>query len=145
MATLTPYLCAMDAAAALDFYTRAFGAEETVRWTDPATGAIGHAEFVVEGARVMIADEWPDGGVYSPTTIGRTPVSLVLEVEDVDVFFERAVAAGATVERPVEAAAHGRGGWLVDPFGHRWHITGAEPGTSKAELQDAVGDEYVIS
>ncbi|TDE00135.1 VOC family protein [Jiangella asiatica] len=145
MATLTPYLCAKDAAAALDFYVRAFGAEETTRWTDPQTGTIGHAEFVVDGARVMIADEWPDGGVFSPTTIGRTPVSLVLQVQDVDAFFERAVAAGATVERPVTDSPHGRGGWLFDPFGHRWHISGPETPASRQELQDAVGDEYVIS
>lgn len=144
MATVTPYLCANDAAAALAFYVAAFGAEETSRWTDPDTGAIGHAEFVVDGARFFIADEWPDGGVYSPTTIGRTPVSFVLDVDDVDAFFDRAVAAGAVIDRPVEDSPHGRGGWLYDPFGHRWHIS-AETPVSAEQLQEQVGDEYVIT
>lgn len=145
MATVTPYLCAEDTAAALEFYAAAFGAVETSRWTDPATGTVGHAEFTVQGARVMIADEWPDGGVYAPTP-GRSSVSLVLEVDDVDGLFERAVAAGATVDRPVTDSPHGRGGWLYDPYGHRWHLTApSPPDVSKAELQSAVGDDYVIS
>lgn len=144
MATVTPYLCAKDAAAALDFYAAAFGAVETTRWTDPDTGAIGHAEFTVDGASVMISDEWPEGGVYGPDP-GRTAVSLVLTVDDVDGLFERAVAAGATVDRPVTDSPHGRGGWLYDPFGHRWHICEPEPDISKDELRAAVGDEYEIS
>ncbi|WP_116948023.1 VOC family protein [Jiangella endophytica] len=144
MATVTPYLCAKDAAAALDFYVAAFGAVETTRWTDPDTGTIGHAEFTVQGARVMIADEWPEGGVYGPDP-GRTAVSLVLTVDDVDGVFERAVAAGARVDRPVTDSPHGRGGWLYDPFGHRWHLTTPEPDITKDELRSAVGDDYVIS
>lgn len=145
MATVTPYLCAKDAAAALDFYAAAFGAVETTRWTDPETGTIGHAEFTVGGARIMIADEWPEGGVYSPATIGRTSVSLVLEVDDVDAFFGRAVRAGATVDRPVTDSPHGRGGWLFDPFGHRWHVASPDEPVSKEEQQDAVGDSYTIT
>ncbi|PSL05194.1 PhnB protein [Haloactinopolyspora alba] len=144
MTTVTPYLCANGAVDALEFYVRAFGAEETSRWTDPDTGTIGHAEFVVDGARFYIADEWPAGGVYGPTP-GRTSVSLVLQVDDVDAFFDRAVAAGATVDRPVTDSPHGRGGWLFDPFGHRWHITGVVRPMSADELQQRVGDEYVIS
>ncbi|RIQ18896.1 VOC family protein [Jiangella rhizosphaerae] len=144
MATVTPYLCARNAAAALDFYAAAFGAVETTRWTDPSTGTIGHAEFTVEGARIMLADEWPEGGVYAPDP-GRSSVSLVLEVGDVDGLFERAVAAGATVDRPVADSPHGRNGWLVDPFGHRWNLTAPEPDVSTDDLRAAVGDDYVIS
>lgn len=144
MATVTPYICAKDAAAALDFYATAFGAVETTRWTDPDTGTIGHAEFTVDGARIMISDEWPEGGVYAPDP-GRTAVSLVLTVDDVDAFFERAVRAGATVDRPVTDSPHGRGGWLYDPFGHRWHIAAPEEQVAKDDLQRAVGDDYVIS
>ncbi|SDU30465.1 VOC family protein [Jiangella alkaliphila] len=144
MATVTPYLCAKDTAAALEFYAAAFGAVETSRWTDPATGTIGHAEFTVEGAVLMIADEWPEGGVYAPDP-GRTAVSLVLTVDDVDGLFARAIAAGATVDRPVTDSPYGRGGWLYDPFGHRWHLTAPSADVSKDELREAVGDEYVIS
>lgn len=144
MATVTPYLCAKDTAAALEFYAAAFGAVETARWTDPSTGAIGHAEFTVEDARVMIADEWPAGGVYAPEP-GRSSVSLVLEVSDVDGLFERAVAAGATVERPLTDSPAGRGGWLRDPFGHRWNLSASAPPVTKDELRAAVGDDYVIS
>ncbi|HEY9410627.1 MAG TPA: VOC family protein [Jiangellaceae bacterium] len=145
MVSVTPYLCAADAAAALDFYTRAFDAVETTRWTDPQTHAIGHAEFDIGDTHLMIADEWPAGGVYSPTTVGRTTVSLVIEVDDADAVFERAVAAGATVDRPIEDSPHGRNGWLVDPFGHRWNIAGPAAPLSAAELQEAVGDAYTIT
>lgn len=145
MSTITPYLCAHDASAALDFYARAFGAVETTRWTDPEKGTIGHAEMMVGGARFMIADEWPEGGVFSPTTVGRSTVSLVLEVDDADAVFDQAVAAGATVDRPVADSPHGRNGWLVDPFGHRWNVNGPAAPMSATELQEAVGDEYVIS
>ena len=145
MVTATPYLCVAGASAALDFYASAFGAEEVSRWTDRETGMIGHAEFVIDGARFFLADEWPEGGVYSPATIGRTPVSFVLEVEDVDAVFQQVVAAGATVERPVADSPHGRNGWLFDPFGHRWSISAHDPGKSATDLQNEVGDEYVIT
>lgn len=145
MVTVTAYLCVRDAAAALDFYARAFGANETSRWTDPETGTIGHAEFVIDGARFFLADEWPEGGVHSPTTIGHTPVSLVLEVDNVDVVFRHAVEAGAVVERPLADSPHGRGGWLFDPFGHRWHVTAEASEGSAEDLQEAVGDAYVIT
>lgn len=145
MTTLTPYLCAHDAAAALDFYALAFGAVETMRWTNPSDGSIGHAELDIGGAVVMVSDEWPEGGVFSPRTVGRTTVSLVLEVDDADAAFERAVAAGATVDRPVTDSPHGRNGWLVDPYGHRWNITGPAAPMSPTELQEAVGDTYVIT
>ena len=123
MSTLTPYLCCADAAAAISFYAAALGAAEVERWTAD-DGRIGHAELDVTGNRIFLADEHPEIDVVSPTTLGRTPVSLVLEVPDADAAVERAAAAGASVERPVTDQPGGRrGGWVVDPFGHRWNLT----------------------
>ena len=100
MSTLTPYLCCADAVAAIAFYQAAFGAVEVERWTAD-DGRIGHAQLDVRGSAVYLADEHPEIGVVSPTTLGRTPVSFVLAVPDADAAVDRAVAAGATVERPV--------------------------------------------
>jgi PhnB protein len=123
MSTLTPYLCCSDAAAAIAFYGSALGATEIERWTAD-DGRIGHAELDIAGNRVYLADEHPEIGVVSPTTLGRTPVALVLEVPDADAAVTRAVAAGATVERPVADHPGGRrAGWIVDPYGHRWNLT----------------------
>lgn len=145
MATVTPYLAVDDAAAAIEFYERAFGAEETMRMAG-ADGNVGHAEISVGGARIFLADEWPDGGVYGPKRYGGAPVSLVLQVDDVDAVFERAVAAGATVERPVADQPYGeRSGWLVDPYGHRWSIGTTTERLSADELRERVGSSYEVT
>lgn len=128
--TITPYLCVKDAASALDFYTCAFGAVETSRMHDDS-GRISHAEFAIGDAVLMISDEHPEINVFSPETIGGSPVLLVLNVADVDALFAQAVAAGATVDRPLQDSFEGalRTGKLADPFGQRWMIT-----TQKGEL-----------
>src|SRR3954471_23925662 len=100
MNTLTPYLCCADAGAAITFYQLAFGAVEVERWTED-DGRIGHAQLDIQGKKINLVYENLDIGVVSPSTLGRTPVSLVLEVADADAAVERAVTAGATVERPV--------------------------------------------
>jgi PhnB protein len=121
--TATPYLCAKDAASAIEFYEEAFGATETTRMTD-TSGKVGHAEFKIGDADFMISDEWPEGGVLSPQSLGGTPVAIYLQVDDVDALAKQAVAAGASLVRPVEDQFHGnRTGVLVDPFGHRWMIS----------------------
>jgi PhnB protein len=118
----TPYLCVKDAAKALDFYKKAFGASELMRMGEPG-GKIGHAEIKIGEAIIMLADEFPDYGYLSPQSIGGTPVSMMIYVEDVDGFVNKAVAAGATVMRPVEDQFYGdRSAQLEDPFGHRWHF-----------------------
>jgi PhnB protein len=128
MSSLTPYLCCANAAAALDFYTAAFGAIEIERWTGD-DGRIGHAELDLGGSRMYLADEYPEIGVHGPSEPGRTPVSLVLEVPDVDATVTAAVDLGGVVERPIDAQPGGRrAGWLVDPFGHRWNLTSAPTG-----------------
>ena len=120
--TLTPYMTVKDARAALDFYARAFGAIERLRIDGPG-GRIGHAEITIGDSCVMLADEHPEVDALGPSTVGGTPVSLHLYVADVDAVVAIAVAAGATLTRPVADQFYGdRVGGITDPFGHRWHI-----------------------
>jgi PhnB protein len=143
---LTPYLAVTDASAAIDFYVRAFGGTEVSRWTDTSTGKIGHAELALGDARLFLADEWPEGGVLAPQAGAGSAVSLVLEVNDADAVFDRAVELGAKVDRPVTDQAYGeRGGWLFDPFGHRWGISSKVEQLSDGEIQERVGAEYRIT
>ena len=141
-----PYLCCRDAARALDFYARAFGAVETMRLAEPG-GRIGHAEFRLGDAVIMLSDEYPERKVLSPQTLGGTPVATHLYVDDVDAFCARAVAAGATLARPVADQFYGdRSGQLEDPFGHRWFVATHVEDVPAAEVQrryDAMmkGDE----
>jgi PhnB protein len=121
-ASVTPYLVVSGAARAIEFYTRAFGAKELHRLDGP-NGTIGHAEIQVGSSRIMLADEMPSMGAKAPTTIGGTPVHLLLYVPDVDQVFDRAVKAGATLTRAVQNQFYGdRAGNLTDPFGHSWTI-----------------------
>lgn len=124
---ITPYLICKNAAAAIDFYTRAFGAEELFRIG--GDGMIGHAEMKVGNAIFMLADEFPPNA-QSPETIGGSPVSLYIYVEDVDAFCEKAVAEGLEVLKPVADQFYGdRTGHFKDPFGHLWAF-----GTHKEDL-----------
>jgi len=130
-----PYIIVRDAASALDFYGRAFGAEEKFRLTDPA-GSIGHAEIAIGDSIVMLADEHPEWGAVSPVSLGGTPVSLHLSVADADASAERAVAAGATLLRPVEDQFHGnRSGMVADPYGHKWMLSQQTETVSPEEMQ----------
>ena len=120
--TATPYLIIKDAASAIEFYKKAFGATELMRMADPS-GKIGHAEIRIGNSPIMLADEVPGMGYRSPQSLGGSPVSILLYVEDVDAVFSQAVAAGAKVERPVQDQFYGdRSGGVTDPFGHVWHI-----------------------
>jgi PhnB protein len=122
--TVTPYLCVPDTAQAIAFYQAAFGATEVFRITDPA-GRISHAEIQIGGVPLYVSDEFPEIRVLSPATLGGSPVMLVMDVADVDALFAQAVAAGATIDRPVADQFDGalRNGKLVDPFGHRWMLS----------------------
>ena len=120
--TLTPYLTIRNAAAALDFYKRAFGADETFRIASP-DGKIGHAEIRIGDSAIMLSDEFPEMGARGPESIGGSPVMLHLYVENVDALVDRAVQAGGKLERPVADQFYGdRGGLITDPFGHKWWI-----------------------
>jgi PhnB protein len=120
--TATPYLIVQGAAQAIDFYKAAFGATELFRMEGPG-GKIGHAEIKIGDSPIMLADEHPDMGAVSPTTLGGSPVHMLLYVADVDAAFPRAVDAGAEISRPLQNQFYGdRSGTVKDPFGHTWTI-----------------------
>ena len=119
---VSPYLIVDGAAAAIDFYTSVFGATERMRMPEP-DGRVGHAELQIGDSVIMLADEHPEMGIHGPKTIGGSPVTLHVYVEDSDAAFERAVNAGATSLRPMENQFYGdRSGQFEDPFGHRWNV-----------------------
>src|SRR5579863_8288734 len=121
--SLAPYLAVKDAAKAIDFYQKAFGATEVVRLQTP-DGKIGHAEIQFEDSRIMLSDEYPEYGALSPETVGGTPVAIFLNVEDVDSLAARAAAAGATVTSAPKDYEYGeRQASLRDPFGHQWTLS----------------------
>ena len=132
---ITPYLIVRNAAAAIDFYKKAFNAVELMRFPGPG-GKIMHAEVKIGDSPVMLADEMPEEGHVGPQTLGGVGVSMMLYVEDVDTRFAQAIAAGATIKRPVEDQFYGdRTGTLVDPFGHVWSIGTHKEDVSMDELQ----------
>lgn len=133
--TVTPHLVAQDAAAALAFYVRAFGAVERYRLVEPS-GKIGHAEITVGDTVVMVCDEYPDFGAVSPAAYGGSPIKLLIYVDDCDAVVGRAVAAGATLLRPVKDQFHGdRSGMVVDPAGFTWTIATRREDVSPEEMQ----------
>jgi PhnB protein len=122
-AAITPYLIVDGAAQAIDFYKRAFGAIERLRFLTPA-GQVGHAEVTIGGSVVMLADEHPEMGAVAPRSVGGSPVAIHLYLDDVDRAVNAAVAAGAQLIHPVEDKFYGdRSGTIEDPFGHRWYVT----------------------
>jgi len=120
--SLTPYLVVEDAPAAIEFYKKAFGAEECVRMAGP-DGKVAHAEIKIGDSMLMLSEANPQYGARSPKSLGGTPASILVYVEDVDAAFDRAVKAGAKVEMPVQDMFWGdRYGKLTDPFGHSWQM-----------------------
>jgi len=133
---LTPYLTVRGADQAIAFYRDAFGAEERTRLEMP-DGTVGHAEIAIGDAMVMLSDEMEEWGNLSPESLGGSPSSLMLYVDDVDAQFEQALQAGATEKMPVQEQFYGdRSGTLTDPFGHVWTLGTHQEDLSEAELQD---------
>ena len=119
--SVTPYLIVDDAEAAIDFYKRAFGAEEVMRL--PMGDKIAHAEIRIGDSFLMLSDEWPDFGKLGPKARGGSTCGLMIYLEGVDEAYARAVSAGATPERPPEDQFWGdRMGSVIDPFGHSWSL-----------------------
>jgi PhnB protein len=120
--SVTPYIIVDGAARAIEFYKRAFGAKELFRMDGPG-GGVAHAEIKIGDSYVMLADEHPQMGARGPRSIGGSPVTLMLYVEDVDAVVGRAVEAGAELKRPVADQFYGdRTGSVEDPFGHVWYV-----------------------
>lgn len=137
-----PYLCVKDAAAAIEFYKKAFGAIEVLRIPDPS-GKVGHAEIKIGNAPIMLSDEYPEMQVVSPQTLGGSPVTIMIYFEDVDALAKQAVAAGAKLVRPVEDQFYGdRAGKLADPFGHVWWLATHKEDVSADEIQKRAAALY---
>jgi PhnB protein len=132
--SVTPYLMVRGAAKAIDFYGRAFGAEEIMRLE--SDGKVGHAEVRIGDSVVMLADEHPELGFVGPESLGGTSGSILLYVDDVDDAFRRAIDAGATEVREVQDQFFGdRSGTLKDPFGHLWTLSTRIEEVSPEEMQ----------
>ena len=133
--SLTPYLVIKGAAAAIDFYTKAFGAVEIVRMPGPG-GRIMHAEVKIGNAMLMLADENPEQGHLSPSSRGGNTSSVMLYTDDVDAVFKKAIAAGAKANQPPTDMFWGdRMGNLTDPFGHSWAVATHKEDVSPDEMQ----------
>ncbi len=137
MTAITPHLTCRNAAAAIDFYQRAFGAVEVARLPSP-DGKLAHALLTIGGASLMLVDEYAEQGMLSPQALNGSPVTIHLYVADADATFAQAIAAGATVAMPLADMFWGdRYGRLVDPFGHHWSVA--------THLRDLSPDEIAAS
>ncbi len=133
--SVTPYLIINGAARALEFYKKVFGATEMFRFDDP-NGTLSHAEIKIGDSVIMLSDEHGEMGFRGPQSIGGSPVGIMLYVDDVDRFFNRAVAEGASVMQPLENKFYGdRSGTVVDPFGHIWTIATHTEDVSPEEMK----------
>ena len=140
---ITPYLIVDGAGAAIEFYGKVLGTTERMRMPGP-DGKVGHAELQLGDSVIMLADEFPDMGSPSPKSVGGTPVTIMVYVEDVDSVFDRAISAGATSLRPVENQFYGdRAGSFEDPFGHKWfvatHVEDVSPEEMDRRAAEAMG------
>jgi PhnB protein len=141
---LIPALAVHNGAQAIAFYQQAFEATELYRLIDPESGKIGHAELLINGSLIMLADEYPDFN-KTPQTLGGTAVKLILMVDDVDTSVSRASDAGATVVMPPNNEFYGhRSATIRDPFGHEWMLQKEIAKVSPAEMQHR-WDEMVKS
>jgi len=132
--TLTPYLIVKGAATAIDFYKSVFSATEVMRMPGP-DGSIAHAELKIGDSMIMLGEENPTWGAHSPQTLGGSPVGLCVYFPDVDARFASALAAGATVHKPVQDQFYGdRSGTITDPFGHNWTISTHIEDVSQEEM-----------
>ena len=136
--TATPYLVIDGAAGAIEFYKKAFGAQELMRMPGPG-GKVMHAEIQIGDSRIMLADEFPEMNIRGPKALGGSPIWLMLYVEDVDAMFQQAVANGGVVKRPLADQFYGdRSGSLEDPFGHTWTIATHKEDLTPEEIEQRV-------
>ena len=136
--TVSPYLIIENASEAIEFYSRAFGAEELERHRAPGGQGVMHARLRIGDSMIMIADEFPEWGSLGPQSIGGTAVSIHIYTEDADALFQRALDAGATAKFPIDDTFWGdRFGKLEDPFGHEWSIATHVKDMTAEEVEQA--------
>jgi PhnB protein len=140
--SVTPYLIVNGAARAIEFYKNVFGATEVMRMADPS-GKVGHAEIKIGDSVIMLADEHPEMGHRSPQSLGGSPVGILVYLEDVDATVEKAVGAGAKLERPVQDQFYGdRSGQIRDPFGHVWTVSTHKEDVPPEEMEKRAAAAY---
>src|SRR5215510_7036915 len=142
--TITPHLVVKGAAAAIDFYKKAFGATEVMRSPGPG-GKLMHAEMKIGDSLLFLCDDFPEMGACAPAASGKSPVTLNLYVEDCDQVFHQAVAAGATAQMPPMDMFWGdRYAKFTDPFGHNWsvatHIEDVPPEDMEKRMKAAMAE-----
>jgi PhnB protein len=136
--SVTPYLYIDGAAAAIDFYKKAFGATEVMRFPGPG-GRIAHAEVKIGDSYVMLSDQSEQMKAYGPKHYGGVSASFMVYVQDVDAVFKQAIAAGASVNRPLADQFYGdRNGVVEDPFGHHWCLATHIKDVSQEDMKQAV-------
>jgi PhnB protein len=136
--TLIPHLCCRNASEAVEFYQKAFGAEQRELFKSP-DGRVMHGSLELDGVTFYVVDEMPEHGVLSPLGLEGSPVSLYLRVPDCDALYARAVAAGCTVRMPLQDMFWGdRYGMVTDPYGHKWEIASTLRNVSNKELEEVV-------
>jgi uncharacterized glyoxalase superfamily protein PhnB len=140
---IAPHLVCANAADAIEFYKKAFGAVEKMRMAGPDGKSIMHACVEITGAPVFLVDENPQWGALSPKALNGSPVTIHLQVSDVDALYDSAVKAGATAAMPPADMFWGdRYGVLVDPFGHKWSIATHQRDLTRAEIEQAMKAEF---
>lgn len=141
--TITPHLIIKDAGKAIDFYKKAFGAEEVMCMRGPGGNGVMHAEIKIGDSYLMIADEFPDFGCLGPKSIGGSPVTVHLYVKDADAVYNQAVKAGATATMPLTDMFWGdRYGKLADPFGHHWSVATHKEDVSPEECARRMAAQF---
>ena len=141
--TITPHLIIKGAGEAIEFYKKAFGAEEIMRMPGPDGKSVMHAEIKIGDSHMMLNDEFPDFGCLSPKTIGGTPVTIHLYVKDVDAVYNQAVKAGATPTMPITDMFWGdRFGKLADPFGHHWSVATHKEDVTPADCAKRMASQF---
>lgn len=143
--TVTPYLVVEEAEKAIEFYKKAFGAEEIMRAPMP-NGKVGHAEIQIGNSRIMLADDFPEAGFKGVKAFGGSPINMHLYVEDSDAAFAQAVAAGADIYNEVQTQIWGdRSGQVTDPFGVSWtlstHVEDVPPDVIQAKLEEMFNED----
>ena len=141
--SITPMLIVKDGLKAIEYYKKVFGAIDKGTMMMPDNKSVAHAELLIGDSKIMLSDEFPEMKSLSPTTIGGSPVSLYLYVEDVDKTFNLAITEGGKSLFPVQDRFYGdRHGTIQDPFGHIWSIATHIKDLTKEEMKKAAEEAF---